>query len=358
MVKNVPLTVDLRQRTVGVVVAEMGFQRGAVAGQDGAAGVHEDAAAPPGPARRIGIGIPKRRIALRQTIFLAGEAAVQVNVLVPDLPERGGLIELEVIQVLPFRDGQEVDHLTLPDAGPLDVLFQIVSNGLSLRKICQIRRDHGRNPERVVRLPVAGRIHRVLVQLRRAGPLDAPGAIGPETDRIIRIVRIVDLLDQHARVEAHDAAGRKPAVLDVQDRERAVRTVADAHHRRAHQGMGIQVILARAVVPARHLHEVRRINRAHIPVQGVREHRTFVPPGGQVLHRRRPLTVVLSAVTVDTRIMRARYINAVMPRVVRILEYARFPVGNVLPQRQVGITDEIGGLGNGTATGNEGQAKG
>ena len=238
------------------------------------------------------------------------------------------------------------------------MLLHLFGHGLSLRQIRQIGRDHGRNPERIVRTPVAGCIHRILVQFRRAGPLDAPGAVGPETDGIVGIGRIVDLLDQHARVEAHDAAGGEPAVLHVQHRERAVRTVSHAHHRRMHQGVRIQVILVRAVVPARHLHEVRRKDRTHIPVLGVREHWSFVPPGGQVFHRRRPLTVILSAIALDARVVRARHINAVMARVVRILEYPRFPVGHVLPERQIRITDEIGGLGNGTATGNEGQAKG
>ena len=309
----------------------MGLQRGAVAGQDGAAGVHEDAAAPPGPARGISIGIPQGRIALRQAVFLPGEAAVQVDVLVPDLPERGSLIELEVVQVLPFRHGREVDHLALTDASPLDVLLQVVRHGLSLRQIRQIRRNHGRNPERVVRTPVAGRIHRILVEFRRAGPLDAPGAVSPEADGIVGIVRVVHLLDQHARVKAHDAAGRKPAVLDVQNRERAVRTVADAHHGRMHQSVRIQVILVRTVVPARHFHEVRRIDRAHVSIFGVGEHRSFVPPGGQILHRRGPLPVILPAVAFGARIVRARHIDAVMTGIVRILEHPRFPVRNVLP---------------------------
>ena len=238
------------------------------------------------------------------------------------------------------------------------MLLHLFSHGLALRQIREIGRDHGRNPEWIIRTPVAGCIHRILVQFRRAGPLDAPGAICSEADGIVGISGIVNLLDQHARVEAHDAAGRQPPVLHVQHRERTVRAVADTHHRRMHQGMRIQVILVRAVIPTRYLHEVRRIDRAHIPVLGVREHRTFVPPGGQVLHRRRPLPVVLPAVTLNARIMRSRHINAVLTGVVRILEHPRFPVGHVLPQRQVRITYEIGGLGDGTATGNEGQAKG
>ena len=125
-----------------------------------------------------------------------------------------------------------------------------------------------------------------------------------------------------------------------------------------HQGVRIQVILVRAVVPAHHLHEVRRIDRAHIPVLRVREHRALVPPGGQVLHRRRPLTVILSAVAFHARVVRARHIDAIMTRVVRILEHPRLPVRHVLPKGQVRIANEISGLRLNPDARNNGQTQG
>ena len=231
------------------------------------------------------------------------------------------------------------------------MLPHVIGDVLPFREVRKVRRQHGRDPQRIIGRPVTGRVHRIRVQFRRAGTLDSPGGIGAVTVDIIRIGRVVHRFHQDTRIEADDAAGGQGMVfLDVQRCKRTVGTVAHAHHRGMHQCVRIEIVFPRALCIVVNLHQVRRIHRAPPSVLAIRKNGAFIPPGGQVLHRCGPFTIVLSAIAFDTRIVRTRHIDTVMTRIVRILEYTRFPVGNMFPQGQVRITDESGGLGDGTAT--------
>ena len=148
------------------------------------------------------------------------------------------------------------------------------------------------------------------------------------------------------------------SVLHVQDREWTVGTVADAYHRGMHQGMRIEIIFPCPLVIVLHLHEVRSVHRAPIPVFAIGEHRALIPPRGQVLHRSGPLPVILAAIAIKPGVVRTGHVDTELPGVVRILEHARFPVGHVFPEREVRVADEIGGFREGASAGNERQAHG
>ena len=101
--------------------------------------------------------------------------------------------------------------------------------------------------------------------------------------------------------------------------------------------MWIEIVLSLAVLPV-NLHKVRSVHHVPLVVDIICEDRTFVYPCSEVFNRCRPHADVRTAVASESEVVRSDDVSAVLARIVRVFENARFTVWKVLPKREVRVT--------------------
>ena len=297
VVEDVPLPADLAEAAVRVAARGGGHDGVAFSIPDAGAGVNEGASVGPGAEGMVAPGPGQVAVGGRQAEFaFGGYAAVDEDVFVLDFSDRGGL--------------EEAEHAVLLAAG------HHVLDGLGA---------------------FLHRTHRLRVQLRAPGLLEAPVAIDAAV-----------VVDEGRGVEAHRPHGAGGVFgIPVAYGEGAVGPVRAGDHAAAavRLGVGIQVVGLLAV-RAHLLRDVGRIEDVR-PAVGVErpperveagfEDHPVETPVAQVIDRRRPDHLVAAAIGADLDVVRAVDIDAELPGPVGVLEHVGFPVGNVFPEREVGV---------------------
>ena len=171
--------------------------------------------------------------------------------------------------------------------------------------------------------------------------LEAVEHIGTETDVIVLILLVGDVLDEHRRVEVDQRSGEALTTIfcEVYRSEGTIRTVALTHHWCATPATAVGIepvgLLARSTVGG--ADKVGGIHRVPLSVDKPCEDRTFVTPLGEILYRCRPCADVRTAVGRVVYIVRADDVGAQLAGVVRILKHTGFAIGHMLPQREVRV---------------------
>ena len=261
------------------------------------AGVDDRAAVGPGTQRRIAPGVGEGVVGLAEAEVAVGRpAAVDEDVFVLDLADRRGFEEAEDALLVEVGDHVRDDLGALLDGA-----------------------------------------HRLGVELGAERLLEAPVAVDAAV-----------VVDEGRRVEAQHArrAGRVLGI-PVAHGEGAVRPVGAGDHAVApgRLGVGIQVVGLLAV-GGDLLHHVRgeedvspavRVEGTPERVEAGLEDHAVEAPVAQVVHRGGPDHLVAAAVVGLLDVVRAVDIDAELPGPVGVLEHVGLPVGNVFPEREVGV---------------------
>ena len=101
--------------------------------------------------------------------------------------------------------------------------------------------------------------------------------------------------------------------------------------------MGIEPIGLLASGLVLHLNKVGSEHGVPLAINVMTEHRSLVAPVGEVFHGCRPDTDVITTILSEFHIMRTNDIGAHLAGIIGILEHARLAVGQVLPQREIGV---------------------
>ena len=320
MVENIPLTVDLLQRAVGVVGCVGGGNLRAVLVEHHTAAIDEHTAGTPGAERRVAIGIAQGAVGVAEAILLAAIAREHHHILVADLTDAAGLEEVEVEGVLAF-----VERLVLAS-----LLVEETAVGAA-------GGDEGVNEFRSRTLAV----HGGLVQLAGRGVLEAVEHIGPEALVVVGVFLVRDVLHKDAGVEVDEGAINADTAVgcQVDRREGAVGAVAlaDRRHTAPSAAVGIEPIgfLARRLVLD--FHEVGGIHGVPLAINEMREDGAFVAPLCEVLDGCRPHADVGTAVGGVGHVVRADDVSTQFSRVVRVFKDARFAVRKVFPKGEIRV---------------------
>ena len=203
--------------------------------------------------------------------------------------------------------------------------------------------------------------HGSRVEFRRIGAFETPVAIHPPI-----------IIDEHRRVESQHAIVFVRVVLaPVAHLERSVGTVALRHQSVAPSSLvvGIEVIglfaigsgHQRHVGSEEHIGGTRRVEGFALGVSVHLEDLAVVAPLAHVFDRSRPHHEFASAVVGDAAVVRPIDIDPLFARLVGIFKHVRFAVGNMFPERQIGIAHGGQPVGLfrrlGTRHGNQGTAR-
>ena len=179
--------------------------------------------------------------------------------------------------------------------------------------------------------------HRCGVQFGGVGALEAPVAVDASV-----------VVNKHGGVELQHAVGRvRVLAVPVRHLEGAVGSMAARHESVAPPGLvvGVQVVSLPSVGLHSHRHvggkehvgRARRVEGFAASVAVHHENGAVQPPVAQVVHRCRPHHLVASAVVGLQVVVRPVDVDALLPLVVGVFKDVGLAVGNVLPQRQIGV---------------------
>ena len=279
VVEDVPLAVDLLQRTVRVVCRVGGDELRAVLVGHHAARVDEHAARAPGAEGRVAVGITEGGVGGAEPVVGAAIAREDHHVLVAHLADAGGLEEVEVLGVLSLVEGGV--------GGTLGVAHHAVALAGGDEVVVDLRsRAQG--------------VHGVGVELAGGGVLEAEERVSAESFLIVGVFLVVDGLDEYRGVEVDERAGNAlaPVVGEVDGCEGPVGTtaLADGSHAAPSARVGIEVVDAFACLAVVDLHEVGGEHRVPLAVDEPGEDGALVAPLAEVLDGCRPHADVVAAV--------------------------------------------------------------
>ena len=186
--------------------------------------------------------------------------------------------------------------------------------------------------------------HGVLVELAGSGVLESVEHVGTIALLVVGVFLVGNVLDEHRGVEVDKRAFDTACTVgrQVHGREGAVGAFTLAHHGDAPPAPAVRIepvgLLASLAVNG--LHEVGGIHRVPLPVDKPGEDGAFVAPLTEVFDGCRPHTDVVAAVLVVVYVVRANQVGTQLPRIVRVFKHAGFAIGNMFPQRQIGVLSQ------------------
>ena len=171
--------------------------------------------------------------------------------------------------------------------------------------------------------------------------LEAIEDVGTETDVVVLILLVSDILDEHRRVEVNQRAGHAltTVLCEVDGCERTVGAVTLANHRGAapSTGMRIEIVSFFTCLLILHLYQVGSIHRVPLSIYIIGEDRTLVAPLAQILNGSRPHADIRTTIGGVVDIVRTNDIGTVLPGVIRIFKHTGFAIWHMLPQREIRI---------------------
>ena len=320
MVEHIPLAVDFLYRTVGVVSGIGGDEFRTVLVQHHTARIHQHTTSAPRAERAVAEGIAQGRVGIAQSVFLAAIAREHHHVFVANLTNRRSLEEVEVQRVLTF----------------------VQSLILTARLVQQSAVGTAGGNKRVDEFSsLALRVHRLLVELAGRGVLETIEHVGAEAFVEVLVLLVRDVLDEYRRVEVDERAGQtlRAVLRQVHGHEWAVGSVALAYrcHAAPSARVGIQPIGLLACSLVLYFYQVWGKHCVPLAVYEPCEDGPLVAPLRQVLHGCRPHTDVGTAIGRVRQVVRTDNIRTQLTGVVGVFKHAGLTVGQVLPQRQIGV---------------------
>ena len=171
--------------------------------------------------------------------------------------------------------------------------------------------------------------------------LESVEHIGAEALVIVGVFLVGHRLDEHRWVEVDERALHAACAIlgEVHRSERTIGAVALANHWSATPSAAVRIepvgLLACLAVGGHH--QVGGIHRVPLSVDEPREYGAFVAPLREVLDGCRPHTDVVAAVLRVVCVVRADDVGTQLSRLVGVFKHAGLAVGQMFPQRQIGI---------------------
>ena len=296
MVEHPPLFTDFEYAPVRISVRTTGAYHLSLRISVTSAAVYDCSAVCPWPQRGIAVCISEVVVAGRKPVLsICSHPRIYEHVFVIDFPERRGFVETE-----------------LPGIA--------ASGNHAVHRLCTL--EH------------VGHAHGI--HFRTVGMFKAPVAVHSSV-----------IIDEHCRIETeHAGGGGRVVIAPVDYLERPVRPFTDCDHRMAPSVLRVGVEVIEFPVPYLSDGDVRR--KEHVP-ESVASERIAVPvlfrgkddsviaPVQQVIHGCGPYDLVPAAVRVHECVVGTVDIYPVLARTVRILEYIGLAIGDILPERKIGI---------------------